>query len=163
MKKFLNGILNYIRLWFSIKKVKNNINNAPSIIPESVTSIAETKKEQEAPWFQQENILINMDLAPPIVYSGNFNNITIRKQDQYGYMGADTTVTEEDEFDKLAEKGITYSKEALDKINKDKTAKFLSKEQEFNARWTEIKATAELEKMILEIEEDKDQNIIIEE
>lgn len=156
----LRKLLNRIRLWFIVKKVDNTTHPSYSspngIIPETTINTVDKNAEQEVPWFQQESILMNIDLDPPIVYAGVGSNI-INKQDQYGYIGDDATKTEEDEFDKSwnIEGAIGYSVEALERINKDRTAKFLTKQQEFEERWRRIQEQVKEENELVDIRETK--------
>lgn len=158
--RLLKRLINYIRLFFILKKAENtthpNTSSPNGIIPEATINTVEKNAEQEIPWFQQESILMNIDLDPPIVYAGVASNI-IRKQDQYGYEGEDATITEEDEFDKSwdIEGAILYSVEALERINKDRTAKFLTKQQEFEERWKRVQEQAKEENELVDIRETK--------
>ena len=151
MNKKLKKLWRHIKLAFIIKKVESKAINTPSIIPGVEQLNLRESQEKSVAWFTKENNLVNEFVGEaPIVFSSNFGTVivgedeiirenthTVKKQDQYDYVGEDKTNVE-DEW--IAEDVRNIALDGLTPIEKgNSTINLLNNRQLAEADWDEIK------------------------
>lgn len=158
MLQKLKNLFNKIRIYFItskniIEEVKTSLEGIgvdlrnsgdDNLIPKTANQIEEIKKQQEAKWFTRANNLVEEFVGEsPIVYSSNLHDNTIRAQDQYGYIGADKTVYDKEDYIIDDVRGIKNGLKPPE--YQSNTALFLSEQETFNERFKQMQKEAKIE------------------